>query len=174
MMRTKLFLFGLLLLGIIGCQENTTKVDKQETGSETMELNPQEQMIHRRAVEAAVWAMPIEGTRGLLLAARKDLGADWNDIIYFSKPGARPWVCRICWRPCHIPPMMIRLLIGPLPAARRPAPTRPAASGRASPRWPVRADRRRYWPGPAGAARPSARRGPLPAPAARGRGVRPA
>ena len=49
-------------------------------------MNPQEQMIHRRAVEAAVWGMPIEGTRGLLLAVRSDLGADWNDIIYFSKP----------------------------------------------------------------------------------------
>ena len=73
-------------LGILGCQENVTKVDKQETGSEKLELSIQEQMIHRRAVEAAVWGMPIEGTRGLLLAARKDLGADWNDVVYFSKP----------------------------------------------------------------------------------------
>jgi len=57
-----------------------------QAAAETLELNPQEQMIHRRAVEAAVWGMPIEGTRGLLLAARSDLGADWNDIIYFTKP----------------------------------------------------------------------------------------
>lgn len=85
-MKLKLFLFGLLFLGLLGCQENTTKTDKQETGSETLELSIQEQMIHRRAVEAAVWAMPIEGTRGMLLASRSDLGADWNDIVYFSKP----------------------------------------------------------------------------------------
>jgi hypothetical protein len=50
------------------------------------EMSQREQMIHRRAVEAAVWGMPIEGTRGLLLAARNDLGADWNDIVYLSKP----------------------------------------------------------------------------------------
>ena len=39
---------------------------------QAQELSPQEQMIHRRAVEAAVWGMPIEGTRGLLLGAQKD------------------------------------------------------------------------------------------------------
>ena len=50
------------------------------------ELSLQEQMIHRRAVEAAVWGMPIEGTRGLLIGARNDVGGDWNDVIYFSKP----------------------------------------------------------------------------------------
>ena len=85
-MKTKLWVIVLFSLVILGCQENATKVDKQETGSETLELSIQEQMIHRRAVEAAVWGMPIEGTRGLLLAARKDLGADWNDVVYFSKP----------------------------------------------------------------------------------------
>ena len=85
-MKTKIFLFGLLTIGFLGCQENAPEAEKQETGLVKLEMNPQEKMIHRRAVEAAVWAMPIEGTRGLLLAARSDLGADWNDIIYFSKP----------------------------------------------------------------------------------------
>ena len=50
------------------------------------ELSPQEQMIHRRAVEAAVWGMALEGTRGLLISTRNDLGGDWNDVVYFSKP----------------------------------------------------------------------------------------
>ncbi|MGB3713032.1 MAG: DUF1254 domain-containing protein [Candidatus Promineifilaceae bacterium] len=54
--------------------------------SESQELSPQEQMIHRRAVEAAVWGMPLEGTRGFLIATRTDLGGDWNDVVYFSKP----------------------------------------------------------------------------------------
>ena len=85
-MKSKLWPIALFSLVILGCQENATKVDKQETGSETLKLSIQEQMIHRRGVEAAVWGMPIEGTRGLLLAARKDLGADWNDVVYFSKP----------------------------------------------------------------------------------------
>jgi hypothetical protein len=48
------------------------------------ELSPQEQMIHRRAVEAAVWGMPLEGTRGFLVGTRTDLGGDWNDVVYFS------------------------------------------------------------------------------------------
>jgi len=87
-MKTQLLLLGLLCLGILGCQDNTNTTDKKVSGPEAQaqELSLQEQMIHRRAVEAAVWGMPIEGTRGLLLAARSDLGGDWNDVIYFSKP----------------------------------------------------------------------------------------
>lgn len=85
-MKTQLLLLGILCLGILGCQDNTNTTDKKVSGPQAQEMSPQEQMIHRRAVEAAVWGMPIEGTRGLLLAARSDLGADWNDIIYFSKP----------------------------------------------------------------------------------------
>jgi hypothetical protein len=30
--------------------------------------------------------MPLEGTRGLLVGTRTDLGGDWNDVVYFSKP----------------------------------------------------------------------------------------
>ena len=69
----------LMLAGLTACQS-------EKSSPAAPEMSPREQMIHRRAVEAAVWGMPIEGTRGLLLAARSDLGADWNDIIYFSKP----------------------------------------------------------------------------------------
>ena len=79
-----------LLAGMSACQgeqsSSAAPAVQSQIQSQALEMNPQEQMIHRRAVEAAVWGMPIEGTRGLLLAARKDLGADWNDIVYFSKP----------------------------------------------------------------------------------------
>lgn len=81
-----------MLVGLSACQDdkNSTVVNTATVAPaaqvQALEMNPYEKMIHRRAVEAAVWGMPIEGTRGLLLAARKDLGADWNDIIYFSKP----------------------------------------------------------------------------------------
>ena len=30
--------------------------------------------------------MALEGTRGLLISVRNDLGGDWNDVVYFSKP----------------------------------------------------------------------------------------
>ncbi len=42
-------------------------------------------MIHRRTVEAAVWAMPMVGIRSFLVALRNDLGGDWNGVVYFSK-----------------------------------------------------------------------------------------
>jgi len=69
-----------------GCSGKVEQSASPQAQARAQELSPREQMIHRRAVEAAVWGMPIEGTRGLLLAARSDLGGDWNDIIYFSKP----------------------------------------------------------------------------------------
>ena len=50
------------------------------------ELDPREKMIYRRAVEAAVWGMPLVGTRGFLNGTRRDLGGDWNDVVYFSEP----------------------------------------------------------------------------------------
>lgn len=83
-----------MLVGLSACQDeksstavNTGKAQVQvQSKVQALEMSPHEKMIHRRAVEAAVWGMPIEGTRGLLLASRKDLGADWNDIVYFSKP----------------------------------------------------------------------------------------
>ena len=74
-----------LLSGCSGEGEQSASPQAQAP-AQAQELSPQEQMIQRRAVEAAVWGMPIEGTRGLLLGARNDLGGDWNDVIYFSKP----------------------------------------------------------------------------------------
>ena len=47
---------------------------------------PEERMLFRRAVEAAVWAMPLVGLRGFLTATRRDLGGDWNEVVYFSAP----------------------------------------------------------------------------------------
>lgn len=42
--------------------------------------------IYRRAVEAVIWGQPAEGMRGLIQGTQRDLGGDWNDVIYFSKP----------------------------------------------------------------------------------------
>ena len=79
-----------MLAGMSACQGEQSSPAASaalpQVQAQAQEMTPSEKMIHRRAVEAAVWGMPIEGTRGLLLASRKDLGADWNDIVYFSKP----------------------------------------------------------------------------------------
>jgi len=76
--------------GMSACQNEQNSLPKTtslpEVQAQASEMSPREKMIHRRAVEAAVWGMPIEGTRGLLLGARNDVGGDWNDVIYFSKP----------------------------------------------------------------------------------------
>ena len=53
---------------------------------QAQELTLQEQMIHRRAVGGAVWGMPLVGVRGFLVGTRNDLGGDWNDVVYHSKP----------------------------------------------------------------------------------------
>ena len=46
----------------------------------------QQQMLHRRAVEAVIWGQPAEGVFGFIQATRRDLGGDWNDVVYFSQP----------------------------------------------------------------------------------------
>lgn len=45
-----------------------------------------EDTIYRRAVEAVIWGQPAEGMRGFIQATQRDLGGDWNDVIYFSQP----------------------------------------------------------------------------------------
>ena len=45
-----------------------------------------EPMIHRRAVEAAVWGMPIVSVDAMRAAFFRDAGAKYGDIVYWSKP----------------------------------------------------------------------------------------
>src|SRR5258705_1165393 len=40
----------------------------------------------RRAVEAAIWGMPLVNTDAMRQAYFRDAGAKYNDILYFSKP----------------------------------------------------------------------------------------
>lgn len=42
--------------------------------------------IERRAVEAAIWGMPLVNTGAMRQAYFRDVGAKYNDICYFSKP----------------------------------------------------------------------------------------
>jgi hypothetical protein len=42
--------------------------------------------IERRAVEAAIWGMPLVNTDAMRQAYFRDAGAKYNDICYFSKP----------------------------------------------------------------------------------------
>jgi hypothetical protein len=42
--------------------------------------------VERRAVEAAIWGMPLVNTDAMRQAYFRDVGARYNDICYFSKP----------------------------------------------------------------------------------------
>jgi len=45
-----------------------------------------ERKLHRRAVEAAIWGMPLVNTDAMRQAYFRDVGAKYKDICYFSKP----------------------------------------------------------------------------------------
>ncbi len=42
--------------------------------------------IERRAVEAAIWSMPLVSVETMRQAYFRDAGAKYNDILYWSKP----------------------------------------------------------------------------------------
>jgi hypothetical protein len=43
-------------------------------------------LLHRRAVEAVIWGMPLVNTDAMRQAYFRDVGATYNDICFFSKP----------------------------------------------------------------------------------------
>jgi len=55
-------------------------------GTPVLAQDADEKMLHRRAVEAVIWAMPAVSMRAAINATKRDLGGDWNDVVYFSKP----------------------------------------------------------------------------------------
>ncbi len=55
-------------------------------GTPALAQDAHEKMLHRRAVETAVWAMPAVSMRSAFNATKRDLGGDWNDVVYFSQP----------------------------------------------------------------------------------------
>jgi hypothetical protein len=46
----------------------------------------QQRLLERRAVEAAIWGMPIVGLDETRHASLRDAGATYNDIVFWSKP----------------------------------------------------------------------------------------
>jgi hypothetical protein len=60
-----------------------------EISAQAQELSPEElarRTIERRAVEAAIWGMPIVAFDAMRQAFLRDAGAKYNDIVYWSKP----------------------------------------------------------------------------------------
>ena len=51
----------------------------------SLDLNSQERMIHRRAVEAIIWSMPLVNFQAMRDGLKKDAGIGFNDVAYHSK-----------------------------------------------------------------------------------------
>ena len=67
----------------------TLAQQKQSEAKPPLSFSPTElaeRTIHRRAVEAVVWGMPLVNTDAMRQAYLRDVGAKYNDICYFSKP----------------------------------------------------------------------------------------
>src|SRR5712671_3006828 len=57
--------------------------------AQTQNFSPEDlarRTIERRAVEAAIWGMPLVNTDAMRQAYFRDVGAKYNDICFFSKP----------------------------------------------------------------------------------------
>jgi hypothetical protein len=68
-------IFALLMTGSATAQEKNSP-SSQELAQRT---------VHRRAVEAAIWGMPLVSVDAMRQAYFRDAGAKYNDIVYFSK-----------------------------------------------------------------------------------------
>lgn len=62
----------------------TVSVSASESNLSSAELA--ERTLYRRAVEAAIWGMPIVSVDAMRQAFFRDAGAKYNDIVYWSKP----------------------------------------------------------------------------------------
>jgi hypothetical protein len=57
--------------------------------AQTQNFSPEDlarRTIERRAVEAAIWGMPIVAMDAVRQGFLRDMGAKYNDIVYYSKP----------------------------------------------------------------------------------------
>jgi len=75
-------LFTLLL---ISCQHKA-QVENQVSATENLDNNIEYQIMVQRATQVAIWAMPAVGIIDFEKAVKRDVNANTNDIIYFSKP----------------------------------------------------------------------------------------
>jgi hypothetical protein len=59
---------------------------KRDSRGDFMSKDLTQRTVERRAVEAAIWGMPLVSVDAMRQAYFRDAGAKYNDIIYFSKP----------------------------------------------------------------------------------------
>jgi hypothetical protein len=57
-------------------------VQAQESSTEKLKLSSQERMLHRRAVDAVIWSMPLVNFQAMRDGLKKDAGVGFNDVAY--------------------------------------------------------------------------------------------
>ena len=87
------FHFFCLALILTACTQNQKKTEVEPTSKANgQEYTAQEKMMHRRAVETAVWAMPMTNAWAMKLGYEA-IGSEDNMVNYFSK--LQDWKFRI-------------------------------------------------------------------------------
>lgn len=76
--------FALGSLVICALSLSAAPMGQVSAQSRELNLDINERMIHRRAMEAVIWSMPLMNFKAMR-DAQKALGAGYNDISYFSK-----------------------------------------------------------------------------------------
>lgn len=78
-------LFFWLAIPVVAQQKNP----QPDVQADTPAFTPAqlaERTLHRRAVEAAIWGMPLVNFDAMRQAYFRDAGAKYNDVMYWSKP----------------------------------------------------------------------------------------
>jgi len=80
-----LFAIPVLLLVACGAPEEKATVSSEQT-EEKVDLSIEDQMYLRKATELAHWSMPWNNFIAMEKGFNKTLGAQLNDVVYYSKP----------------------------------------------------------------------------------------
>ena len=80
-MKTKLTQFTIFTLTAV----SMVLTSQAKSSTESLNLNSEERMLHRRAVDAVIWSMPLVNFQAMRDGLKKDAGIGLNDVAYHSK-----------------------------------------------------------------------------------------
>ncbi|MBG7630326.1 MAG: hypothetical protein IZT56_07825, partial [Bacteroidetes bacterium] len=77
---------AIILISLLSCNQKTETKNSKAQRNLVKESTIDYQMLVQRATQTAIWAMPAVGMIDFVKATRRDVGGDYNDVIYLSKP----------------------------------------------------------------------------------------
>ena len=87
MERQKLVLLTAAIVLMVACtNSNRPASSSSSSAGEVTPESLQRRMVERRAVDAAIWGMPIVSMAAMRQAFFRDAGAKYGDIVYLSQP----------------------------------------------------------------------------------------